>query len=64
VLQVIRKLPKRESFVIEQFYGLQRKENPRTLEDIGRRLGVSKERARQLRVRALLHLRELLPIPS
>jgi RNA polymerase primary sigma factor len=48
----LRALPERERFVLELRYGLG-DEDPQSLEAIGRRLGVTRERARQLETTAL-----------
>ncbi len=50
-------LPARDAKVIRLYFGLDDDE-PRTLEQIGRLLGVTRERVRQLRDRALKTLRE------
>ncbi len=50
-------LPARDAKVIRLYFGLDDDE-PRTLEQIGRMLGVTRERVRQLRDRALKTLRE------
>jgi RNA polymerase primary sigma factor len=50
-------LPPRDARVIRLYFGLDDDE-PRTLEQIGRMLGVTRERVRQLRDRALKTLRE------
>jgi RNA polymerase primary sigma factor len=49
-------LPEREQFVLRLYFGLDDGE-PRTLEEIGRELGVTRERVRQLKERALSRLR-------
>jgi RNA polymerase primary sigma factor len=48
----LRALPERERLVLELRYGLG-EEDPQSLEAIGRRLGVTRERARQLETAAL-----------
>lgn len=50
-------LPEREERVLRRYYGLDGGA-PRSLERIGRELGVSRERIRQLKRRALARLRE------
>ena len=53
VLDLIPCLTDRERAVIEVRFGLGEHESPQTYEEIGRRMGVSKERVRQLQMRAL-----------
>jgi RNA polymerase primary sigma factor len=53
----LEQLPARDAKVIRLYFGLDDDE-PRTLEQIGRLLGVTRERVRQLRDRALKTLRE------
>ena len=50
-------LPPRDARVLRLYFGLD-DGNSRTLEEIGRMMGVTRERIRQLRDRALLRLRE------
>ena len=50
-------LPARDAKVLKLYFGLE-DGNSRTLEEIGRMMGVTRERIRQLRDRALLRLRE------
>jgi RNA polymerase primary sigma factor len=50
-------LPPRDARVLRFYFGLE-DGNSRTLEEIGRMMGVTRERIRQLRDRALLRLRE------
>ena len=47
----------REGSILRQRFGLSEYREPQTLEQIGRRFGVSKERIRQLEARALQRLR-------
>ncbi len=47
----------RERTILRQRYGLEGRHGAQTLEQIGQRLGVSKERIRQLEVRAIAKLR-------
>ena len=49
-------LPDRERQVVELRYGLDG-EKPRTLEQVGRTLGVTRERVRQLEAQALKKMR-------
>jgi RNA polymerase primary sigma factor len=50
-------LPPRDARVLRLYFGLD-DGNSRTLEEIGRMMGVTRERIRQLRDRALMRLRE------
>jgi RNA polymerase primary sigma factor len=50
-------LPPREQLVLELRFGLA-DGHVHTLEDVGRRLGVTRERARQMEHRALAKLRQ------
>jgi RNA polymerase primary sigma factor len=54
----VGELPNREQEVIRLRYGLNGDPNPVSLEEIGRRLGITRERARQLEARALARLSE------
>lgn len=54
----LRELPDRQAFVLIAYFGL--REEAKTLKDISRRLGVSSERIRQIKVRALEELRDRL----
>ena len=54
-------LPPRDAKVLRLYFGLD-DGNSRTLEEIGRMMGVTRERIRQLRDRALLRLREGLSV--
>jgi len=57
VQRLLSRLDARERSVLVMRYGLNRDREPRTLTDIGQRLGVSKERIRQIETRALSALR-------
>jgi RNA polymerase primary sigma factor len=57
VHRMLASLDTRERSIIQQRYGLDDGGEPQTLEQIGRRFGVSKERVRQLEARALMKLR-------
>jgi RNA polymerase primary sigma factor len=54
----VGELPNREQEVIRLRYGLNGDPDPVSLEEIGRRLGITRERARQLEARALARLSE------
>jgi len=57
VERMLAALDERERVILRQRYGLDSYGEPQTLEQIGRRLGVSKERVRQLEARAMSRLR-------
>jgi len=57
---VLQKLSARERRIIASRYGLDKRSEPQTLSQIGRKFGVSKERVRQIEARALDKLRALL----
>jgi RNA polymerase primary sigma factor/RNA polymerase sigma factor len=57
VHRMLATLDTRERGILQQRYGLDDGGEPQTLEQIGRRFGVSKERVRQLEARALMKLR-------
>jgi RNA polymerase primary sigma factor len=54
----IRELPEREQLVIRMRYGLDEEMEPKSLEEIGRRMGVTRERVRQIETQALSRLAE------
>ncbi len=56
--KVLNALPHRERKILELRYGLNG-EHPRTLEQIGRRFGVTRERIRQIEANTLARLKEL-----
>lgn len=58
VAELVDKLPPREAFIIRLRHGIGGV-NTHTLEEIGRRLGITRERTRQLEQRAFTRLREL-----
>lgn len=60
VANLLGELDERERSVVELHFGLAGRDSGRTLEDIGRELGISKERARQLEQRALRKLKAAL----
>ncbi|MEW6251083.1 MAG: sigma-70 family RNA polymerase sigma factor [Planctomycetota bacterium] len=55
--RMLASLDVRERAILRQRYGLDEHGQPQTLEEIGRRFGVSKERIRQLEARAMVKLR-------
>jgi len=57
VSAALEALPERESEVLRWRYGLARADT-HSLADIGKRLGVTRERARQIESQALRHLRK------
>lgn len=58
VKRLLSRLDAREQKVILHRYGLRDGQGPLTLKEVGAMLGVSKERARQIEVRAMSRLRE------
>jgi RNA polymerase sigma factor (sigma-70 family) len=56
-------LPEREERVLRQYFGLDGAA-PAALAEIGRTLGVSRERARQIKERALARLASTVPPPA
>jgi RNA polymerase sigma factor (sigma-70 family) len=58
VERMLHCLDEREQVILRQRYGLENGDQPQTLEQIGQRLGVSKERIRQLEARAVARLRQ------
>lgn len=62
VSQILGQLDERERQIIECRFGLDRGTEPLTLEQVGNRFGVTKERIRQLEIRALNKLRSLVKI--
>ena len=57
IMSILDELPPRDKEVLVLRYGLL-DENPHTLEEVGRRMGLTRERVRQLEARALKKLRE------
>lgn len=51
-------LPERDQDIVRSHFGLKGDTQPTTLEQLGERYGVTKERIRQIEQRALAHLRE------
>jgi len=56
----MKELPDREREIVANHFGLGGKGNALTLDQLGKRFGVTKERVRQIEQRALAHLREVL----
>jgi RNA polymerase primary sigma factor len=56
LLEVLASLPEREAQVLELRYGLH-DGTPRTLEEVGTKFGVTRERIRQIETKAIRHLR-------
>jgi RNA polymerase primary sigma factor len=54
----VAELPDREQRILKLRYGLDGSEDPKSLEEIGRILGITRERVRQLEAEALRHLAE------
>jgi RNA polymerase primary sigma factor len=54
--RAVESLPEREQLVVRLRYGLNGDTDPKSLEEIGRRLGVTRERVRQLEAEALERL--------
>jgi RNA polymerase primary sigma factor/RNA polymerase sigma factor len=57
VSRILEHLDERERQIIQHRYGLDRNQNPMTLKEVGRVMGVTKERIRQLEARAMAKLR-------
>jgi RNA polymerase primary sigma factor len=55
ISELISQLPYRERLILELRYGLAG-EQPHTLEEVGRRFGVTRERVRQIETRTLRRL--------
>ncbi len=58
VARILRHLDERERQIIRHRFGLDRGHNPMTLKEVGRVMGVTKERIRQLEARAMAKLRD------
>jgi RNA polymerase primary sigma factor len=54
----VAQLPEREQMVIRMRYGLDEEMEPKSLEEIGRRMGITRERVRQIETQALSRLAE------
>jgi len=57
VRKILKRLEEREKQIVVSRFGLERGHEPRTLEQIGAQMGVSKERVRQIESRAMSKLR-------
>lgn len=55
--EILKELPLRDQKILALYFGLDA-ERPKTLEEIGKEMGISRERVRQLKERALKNLRE------
>lgn len=58
ISRILSRLDDREQRIIISRFGLNHAQEPKTLQEVGVQLGVTKERIRQIEVRALLKLRE------
>jgi RNA polymerase sigma factor (sigma-70 family) len=58
VEDILKKLDERERQIIVDRYGLSEGEGPQTLEQVGNKFGVTKERIRQIEARAISKLRQ------
>jgi RNA polymerase sigma factor (sigma-70 family) len=59
IMSILEQLDEREKQIIVHRYGLEQGTEPLTLEQVGSRMGVTKERIRQLESRALTKLRKI-----
>lgn len=59
IMEILEELDGRERKVISYRFGLNKEMEPETLEEVGNRLGVTKERVRQIEVRTLEKLRRI-----
>lgn len=55
--EIIGELNEREQFIIEQRFGFNSEEDPKTLQEIGEELGITRERVRQIEQGALNKMR-------
>jgi RNA polymerase primary sigma factor len=62
ILSILDTLQPREKEILTLRYGLGEEEHPRTLDEVGQRVGLTRERVRQLEARALRKLREPEPV--
>ena len=58
VMKGLNKLDERERFILKKYFGLHNI-RPHTLEEIGQQMGLSRERVRQLRNRAIAKLKKI-----
>jgi RNA polymerase primary sigma factor/RNA polymerase sigma factor len=58
IRRILSRLDDREQRIIISRFGLNHAQEPKTLQEVGVQLGVTKERIRQIEVRALSKLRE------
>jgi RNA polymerase primary sigma factor len=56
VRRALQELPPREREVLQLRFGLEGDQDPKSLEEIGRRLGITRERVRQIESEALARL--------
>jgi RNA polymerase primary sigma factor len=56
--RAVKTLPEREQEVLRLRYGLDQTEDPKSLEEIGRLMGITRERVRQIEMQALSRLAE------
>jgi RNA polymerase sigma factor (sigma-70 family) len=59
ISKALARLTPREAIILKQHYGLEAETEPRTLEEIGQDLSVTRERVRQIEAGAFAKLREL-----
>ncbi len=62
--RAVATLPEREQDVIKRRYGLDGDEDPKSLEQIGRELGITRERVRQIETQALQRLAQQREVAS